>query len=108
MAVTSTMLELGTYAPAFDLPDYHGKRHQLSDFKAAKGLVVAFICNHCPYVRHIRSEFVRFAHDYQAQGLTVVAIASNDSYAFPEDGPAGMQQEAESAGYGDLFRVCTI
>ena len=99
MAVTSTMLELGTYAPAFDLPDYHGKRQQLSDFKSAKGLAVAFICNHCPYVRHIRSEFARFAREYQAQGLAVIAIASNDADAFPEDGPAGMQQEAESAGY---------
>jgi len=99
MAVISTMLELGTPAPAFDLPDYHGKHFRLSDFSSAKGLVVAFICNHCPYVRHVRSEFARFAREYQAQGLAVVAIAANDVDAYPEDGPAGMQQEAESVGY---------
>jgi peroxiredoxin len=99
MAVTSTMLELGTYAPPFDLPDYRGKHYALSDFKSAKGLVVAFICNHCPYVRHIRGEFTRFAREYQAQGLAVIAIASNDADTYPEDGPAGMQQEAESAAY---------
>ena len=99
MAVASTMLKLGTLAPSFDLPDYHGQRHRLSDFIHAKGLVVAFICNHCPYVKHIRSEFVRFARDCQAQGLAVVAIAANDVEAYPEDGPDGMQLEATAAGY---------
>jgi peroxiredoxin len=99
MAVTSTMLELGTLAPLFDLPDFRGKYYRLDDFRSAKGLVVAFICNHCPYVKHIRDEFARFAREYQAQGLAVVAIASNDVEAYPEDGPAGMQQEAEAAGY---------
>jgi peroxiredoxin len=99
MAVTSTMLELQTYAPPFDLPDYQGKRYQVSDFKSAKGLVVAFICHHCPYVRHIRSEFANFTREYQAQGLAIVAIASNDTYAYPEDGPDGMREEAQAAGY---------
>jgi peroxiredoxin len=99
MAVTSTMLALGTLAPNFELPDYRGQRHRLDEFRGAKGLVVAFICSHCPYVRHVRDEFARFAREYQSQGLAVVAIASNDVDAYPEDGPAGMQQEAQAAGY---------
>lgn len=99
MAVASTRLKLGTVAPSFDLPDYDGKRHRLGDFKQAQGLVVAFICNHCPYVQHVRREFVRFARDYQAKGLAVIAIAANDVEAYPEDGPEGMKQEAAAAGY---------
>jgi peroxiredoxin len=99
MAVASTMLTLGTVAPAFDLPDYNGQQHRLGDFRQAQGLIVAFICNHCPYVKHVRSEFTRFARDYQAKGLAVVAIAANDITAYPEDGLDGMKQEATAAGY---------
>lgn len=99
-AKESTMLALGTAAPDFKLPDYNGKLHSLADFKQAKGLVVAFICSHCPFVKHVRAEFARFARDYQAQGLAVVAIASNDLEAYPQDGPAGMKEEAEIVGYG--------
>jgi len=103
MAVTSTMLELGTAAPDFDLPNFNAKfgdRHyRLSDFNSTQGLLVAFICNHCPYVKHIRSEFTRFVREYEARGLGTVAIAANDIEAYPEDGPAGMQEEATIAGY---------
>lgn len=98
-AKESTMLALGTAAPDFKLPDYNGKLHSLADFKQAKGLVVAFICSHCPFVKHVRAEFARFARDYQAKGLAVVAIASNDLEAYPEDGPVGMKEEAETVGY---------
>lgn len=95
----STMLALGTSAPDFRLPDYSGQWHALSEFNAAPGLVVAFICNHCPFVKHLRAEFARFARDYQARGIAVVAIAANDVEAYPQDGPAGMKLEAETAGY---------
>jgi peroxiredoxin len=95
----STMLDLGTPLPSFSLPDFNGRTVSDADFKGARGLVVAFICKHCPFVKHIRQEFVRFVNEYEAQGLKVVAIASNDTKEFPEDGPEGMKQEAAEAGY---------
>ena len=95
----STMLDLGTTLPSFSLPDFNGRSVSDADFKGAKGLLVAFICNHCPFVRHIRQEFARFAKEYEAKGLKVVAIASNDVIEFPEDGPEGMKQEASEVGY---------
>lgn len=98
-ATESTMLALGTPLPPFRLADFQGKTTSSDDFRDARGLVVAFICNHCPYVRHIRSELARFGRDYQAKGIAVVAIASNDVQAYPQDGPAGMAEEARSAGY---------
>ena len=95
----STMLDLGTTLPPFSLPDFNGRTVSDVDFKGSKALLVAFICNHCPFVRHIRAEFARFAKEYEAKGLEVVAIASNDTKEFPEDGPAGMKQEAAEVGY---------
>jgi peroxiredoxin len=98
-ATPSTMLALGTAVPAFRLPDLDGRMVSPEAFRGAPGLLVAFICHHCPFVRHIRQEFSRFAQEYQARGLAVVAINSNDVMAFPEDGPEGMRQEAREAGY---------
>ena len=95
----SMMLDLGTPMPSFSLPDYNGRMVSDADFKGSKALLVAFICKHCPFVRHIRQEFARFATEYQARGLAVVAIASNDTIEFPEDGPEGMKEEAAEAGY---------
>ena len=95
----STMLDLGTPLPSFTLPDFNGRVVSDADFKGSKALLVAFICKHCPFVRHIRQEFSRFASEYEAKGLEVVAIASNDTKEFPEDGPEGMKQEAAEAGY---------
>ena len=95
----STMLELGTTLPSFSLPDFDGKTVSDADFKGSNALLVAFICKHCPFVRHIRSEFARFAKEYEAKGLKVVAIMSNSVEEFPEDGPEGMKQEAAEAGY---------
>ena len=95
----STMLELGTPAPDFNLPDPAGNRHSLADFNDAKGLVVAFICNHCPYVKHLKKEFVAFAAEYQSRGLAVVAISSNDINAYPEDAPAHMQEDSDALGF---------
>jgi peroxiredoxin len=100
MAATgSKMLELGTPAPDFRLASFDGKVTALDDLRDARGLVVAFICNHCPFVKHIRNELARFARDYQPKGIAVVAINSNDIQAYPADGPEGMAAEARSAGY---------
>jgi peroxiredoxin len=93
------MLDLGTALPSFSLPDLNGRIVSDADFKGARGLLVAFICKHCPFVQHIRQEFSRFTKEYEAKGLKVVAIASNDVKEFPEDGPEGMKQEAAEAGY---------
>ncbi len=98
-ATPSTMPPLGMTAPDFTLPDPHGKEWSLGDFDDAPGLLVAFICNHCPYVIHIRSAFSAFAREYQEKGLAVVAIAANDVEQYPQDGPEGMRQEMEEGGY---------
>jgi peroxiredoxin len=98
-AVESRMLALGTSAPDFSLPDYTGRLWQLADLTGDQGMLVAFVCNHCPFVRHLRSEFTRLAHDCMERGLAVVAIASNDIDKYPQDGPKGMAEEARSAGY---------
>jgi thiol-disulfide isomerase/thioredoxin len=95
----STMLDLGTALPSFTLPDFNGRVVSDTDLKGSQGLLVAFICKHCPFVRHIRPEFARFAKEYEARGIKIVAIASNDVAEFPEDGPEGMKQEAAEAGY---------
>ena len=96
---TSTMLALGTSAPPFDLPDYDGGRHTLDDFAASRALLVAFICNHCPFVKHMRAEFATFAREYAGRGLALVAIMSNDLDVYPQDGPDAMREEAKSLGY---------
>jgi len=93
------MLELGTQLPAFSLPDFNGRVHSDRDFHASTGLLVAFLCPHCPFVRHIRHEFARVADQYRPQGLEVVGINSNDAVAYPDDDAAGMQKEAREAGY---------
>jgi peroxiredoxin len=98
-AIESNMLPLGTIAPTFELPDFEGKLVARDDFKNAPALVVAFICAHCPFVKHVRSEFARFAREYQAKGVAIVAINSNDIEAYPQDGPQGMAEEARIVGY---------
>ncbi len=94
----STMLELGTRAPDFELPNTNrgvgAATMSLGDFSDAKALLVVFMCNHCPYVIHIRNELVRFANEYGRKGLAVVAISANDATGYPADGPDKMTQEA--------------
>ena len=100
MALTpSTMLPLGTTAPDFKLPDTNGKTVSLADFKDKAALVVIFMCNHCPYVVHIRAGLAQFAHDYAAKSVGIVGISSNDAAKYPADGPAKMKDEVKSAGY---------
>jgi peroxiredoxin len=95
----STMLDLGTRAPDFSLPDVHGRKVSLADFASAKVLVVLFICNHCPYVKHIRRGLAQVAHDYRPRGVAFVAINSNDVEQYPDDSPPNMAAEAEQFGY---------
>ena len=101
MALTpSTMLELGTPAPAFALPEpATDKQVNLEDFSGSKALLVLFICNHCPYVKHIADALASFAREYQPKGVAVVAISSNDAGYRAEDGPEFMAQEARQRGY---------
>ncbi|HSJ82854.1 MAG TPA: thioredoxin family protein [Acidimicrobiia bacterium] len=100
MAANSTMLPLGTKAPGFDLPDVvSGTEVSLSDFDTKKALVVMFICNHCPYVQHVRDELARFGMDYLNTDLGIVAICANDPDRYPEDGPEAMKKEATTYGY---------
>ena len=94
------MLELGTPAPDFHLPDVRGGTVSLADLGPSPALLVAFICNHCPYVKHIRDSFAGFAREYADRGLMVVAISSNFVGTHPQDGPEEMLAEARDAGYG--------
>ena len=95
----STMLELGTSAPEFTLPDTTGASVSLSDYGDAPALVVAFICNHCPFVVHIREALAEFGREYQERGVAIVAINSNDVASHPDDSPEKMAEELASAGY---------
>ncbi|HEX7619092.1 MAG TPA: thioredoxin family protein [Verrucomicrobiae bacterium] len=100
MALTpSTMLPLGTTAPDFRLPDTNGKTAALADFKDKAALLVIFMCNHCPYVKHIRGGLAQLARDYLPRGAAIVGINSNDAANYPEDSPAKMKEEVKSAGY---------
>ena len=100
MALTpSNMLPLGTTAPAFSLPGTDGLTYTLRSFTRGKLLLVAFICNHCPFVKHIRAELARLGKDCHQMGVAMVAISSNDIEAYPADGIEKMREEAAAAGY---------
>jgi peroxiredoxin len=100
MALTpSTMLPLGTTAPDFNLPDTNGNLVSLADFKDRAALVVIFMCNHCPYVVHIRAGLAQLARDYAPKRVGVVGINSNDVKNYPADSPAKMKEEVKTAGY---------
>jgi peroxiredoxin len=100
MALTpSTMLPLGTVAPDFRLPDTSGKPVALADFEGKPALLVIFMCNHCPYVKHIAAGLAQLARDYLPRGAAIVGINANDVANYPDDSPAKMAQEAKSMGY---------
>ncbi len=99
VATRSTMLSLGTAAPGFDLPDpVHGGTQSLADFEGVP-LLVMFLSNHCPFVKHIREELAALGRDFGGQGFGVVAINCNDIETYPDDSPENMAVEAVEAGY---------
>jgi len=98
-AVNSTMLALGTKAPDFKLPSATGGMVSLKDFASSRGLLVMFICNHCPFVKHVREGLVQIAGQYQDKGVAVVGINANDWQTYPDDRPEQMALEARQYGY---------
>ena len=100
MAVASSMRDLGSPLPDFALPDVtEGAVKKSSDF-GGRVLVVAFICNHCPYVKRIASGLAKFSQDYYGSDVSIVGIASNDATAYPEDAPEELAQSATEDGQG--------
>jgi peroxiredoxin len=95
----STMLALGTPLPEFSLPDPDGNVVSTDDYADAPAIVVAIICNHCPYVKLIKEEFTSFAAEAQKKGVAVVAVSANDVEKYPDDSPAAMKADAEKYGY---------
>ena len=95
----STMLALGTAAPNFSLPDTEGKTVGLEDFSDSPALLVMFICNHCPFVKHVREEIARLGREYQEKGVGIVGINSNDVENYPDDRPEKMAEEIRTIGY---------
>ena len=98
-ATPSKMVPLGTPAPDFSLSDTDGSTVSLSDFDGARALLVMFICNHCPFVKHVQGALARLGREYQERGVAVVAINSNDAEAFPDDAPDKMRVEKARVGY---------
>ncbi len=100
MALTpSTMLELGTRMPEFDLPAAGGGRVSSADLGGAPAVLVMFLSNHCPYVQHIRGGLAALGRDYRDRGLKIVAVCSNDVESYPDDSPEMMRREADEHGY---------
>jgi peroxiredoxin len=99
MAASSIDLPLGTQLPSFSLPDTVTNKAVSSQELSGRPSVIAFLCNHCPYVKHIQPEFVRFAAWAAERGVAVIAISSNDVTSHPQDGPQAMAEEARENGY---------
>jgi len=95
----STMLPLGTKAPHFRLPNVDDTMVSMEDFAGSKALIVAFICNHCPFVKHVSAELVRLAKDYGPKGVQLVGISSNDIAQYPDDSFEAMKEEVKVEGY---------
>jgi peroxiredoxin len=102
---TSRMLALGTEASPFSLPDADGKVWSLEDARGADAYLIMFICNHCPFVKHVRRELAQLGNDYEMRNVAVFAINSNDYDAQPDDSPARMKEEATEWGYGFPYLV---
>ncbi|MEM9454866.1 MAG: thioredoxin family protein [Myxococcota bacterium] len=101
----SQMVALGTQAPAFALPDPSGRKVSLDDYPDAKGFLVVFMCNHCPFVKHIREELARLGQELSPRGVVMVGINSNDADKYPDDSPERMKAEAETYGYTFAYLV---
>jgi len=101
----STMLDLGTPAPDFSLPDVvSGRTISLASFKDDKAALVMFICRHCPFVKHVQHELARLGTDYRGRGVGIVAISSNDAASYPDDAPERLKEMADELGF--TFPVC--
>lgn len=96
----SNMIPLGTVAPGFSLPDtVSGKNLDLNDLRGSKGTVIMFICNHCPFVKHVNAGIVQLATDYESKGVSFIAISSNDVENYPDDSPELMAVNARNEGF---------
>ena len=96
----STMLPLGTQAPDFSLPDVvSSKTISLNQAVGPRGLLVMFLCSHCPFVQHVNQELARLGQDYAGRGLGMIAIGSNDADAYPDDAPDGLRAQASQYGF---------
>ncbi|HEY4232922.1 MAG TPA: thioredoxin family protein [Lacipirellulaceae bacterium] len=95
----STMLPLGTKAPDFSLPNVDGKTVKLADFEQAPALLVIFMCNHCPYVKHVAEGLAKVTGEYLTKGVAVVGLNSNDAANYPADSPQQMAAEVKQRGY---------
>lgn len=97
----SNMLPLGTKAPSFELLDtVSNEQMSLSNLKGEKGTVIMFICNHCPFVKHVNSAITSLAREFEQKGVSFIAISSNDVDNYPQDAPHLMKRTAEEEGYG--------
>ena len=104
-ATASQMVELGTEAPAFSLPDTHGNTVSLDDLAGAKAYLIAFICNHCPFVKHVEQELGRIARAYQQKGVAVIGICSNDLENYADDRPEKLEEQRQRAGFDFPYLV---
>ncbi|HTV06758.1 MAG TPA: thioredoxin family protein [Acidobacteriaceae bacterium] len=96
----SAMLNLQTPAPDFALADViTGRQISLQSARGPKGMLVMFICTHCPFVKHLEKALAQLGHDYAGLGIGIVAISSNDAASYPEDSPAGLAQQAKRLGF---------
>ncbi len=99
-ATESAMIALGTSAPAFSLKDVReGKTHTVDSLTGPKGLLVMFICTHCPFVKHVEQELAKIGRDYQESGIGMVAVSSNDADNYPDDSPEGLAAQAKRVGF---------
>ena len=106
MALTpSTMRELGTRAPDFTLPDAHGNPVALAEFAGAPATVVVFLCNHCPYVKHLKTALAEFTHEYATREVAIIGINSNDAETHPEDGREAMIGDIAEFGYAFPYLI---
>lgn len=99
MPTESTMMPLGTKVSHFELNTYDGNVVSLDEFEGSKALLVVFLANHCPYARHIEGSLGSLVAEYQDKGVAAVGVSSNDVEQAPEDGPDGMREQAERAGF---------
>ena len=100
MAVSSSMLALGTLAPDFNLNDVvSGNSVSLSSLAGKKALLIMFICRHCPFVKHVQAELAQLGQDYQGKNIAIIAISANDPVAYPEDAPKSLKEQAQSLGF---------